>query len=38
MNRPLLVATGEPSRLWTVARGRIGIVGGAQAPPPGPGR
>ncbi|HYJ30606.1 MAG TPA: hypothetical protein VEW25_09735 [Allosphingosinicella sp.] len=38
MNRPLLVATGEPSRLWTVARGRIGMVGGAQTPPPGPGR
>jgi len=38
MNRPLLVATGEPSRLWSVARGRIGIVGGTRTPPPGPGR
>jgi hypothetical protein len=38
MNRPLLVATGNPERLWTVARGRIGLVGAAQTPPPGPGR
>jgi hypothetical protein len=44
MNRPLVVATGERS-LWTVARGRIGIVPPATAtartpspPPPGPGR
>jgi hypothetical protein len=40
MNRPLLVATGEPERLWTISRGRIGIVGAAptRTPPPGPGR
>ncbi|HZF95481.1 MAG TPA: hypothetical protein VEZ20_11495, partial [Allosphingosinicella sp.] len=40
MNRPLLVATGEPERLWTVSRGRIGMVGAAtvRTPPPGPGR
>ncbi|MEA3018471.1 MAG: hypothetical protein QOI38_3193 [Sphingomonadales bacterium] len=38
MNRPLLVATGDPDRLWTVARGRIGLVGAAQVPPAGPGR
>ena len=39
MNRPLLVATGNPDRLWTISRGRIGIVGGTpQVPPPGPGR
>ncbi|HEX8192028.1 MAG TPA: hypothetical protein VF552_03945 [Allosphingosinicella sp.] len=40
MNRPLLVATGEPERLWTISRGRIGLVGAAAArtPPPGPGR
>lgn len=43
MNRPLLVATGNPDRLWTISRGRIGIVGaaattGARTPPPGPGR
>jgi len=40
MNRPLLVATGEPERLWTVSRGRIGLVGAAatRTPPPGPGR
>jgi hypothetical protein len=38
MNRPLLVATGEPDRLWTITRGRIGLVGATQTPPPGPGR
>lgn len=39
MNRPLLVATGNPHRLWTISRGRIGLVGAAQTPPPpGPGR
>ncbi|HEX8654933.1 MAG TPA: hypothetical protein VF693_06910 [Allosphingosinicella sp.] len=38
MNRPLLVATGDPHRLWTVSRGRIGLVGVAQVPPAGPGR
>jgi hypothetical protein len=40
MNRPLLVATGEPERLWTVSRGRIGMVGATtvRTPPPGPGR
>ena len=38
MNRPMLVATGNPDRLWTIARGRIGLVGAAQTPPPGPGR
>ena len=38
MNRPLLVATGNPDRLWTVARGRIGLVGALQVPPAGPGR
>jgi hypothetical protein len=42
--RPLLVATGNPDRLWTIGRGRIGLVGIEQAqrplqiPPPGPGR
>jgi hypothetical protein len=40
MNRPLLVATGNPDRLWTISRGRIGIVGAAatRTPPSGPGR
>ena len=40
MNRPLLVATGEPERLWTISRGRIGVVGASptRTPPPGPGR
>jgi len=38
MNQPLLVATGNPDRLWTVSRGRIGLVGAAQVPPSGPGR
>lgn len=31
MNRPLLVATGEPDRVWAVAQGRIGLVGDPQA-------
>jgi hypothetical protein len=31
MNRPLLVATGEPERVWAVAQGRIGLVGDPQA-------
>jgi hypothetical protein len=38
MNRPLLVATGNPDRLWTISRGRIGLVGASRTPPPGPGR
>lgn len=40
MNRPLMVATGTPERLWAIERGRIGIVGApaARTPPPGPGR
>lgn len=40
MNRPLLVATGEPERLWTVSRGRIGVLpaSATRTPPPGPGR
>jgi hypothetical protein len=40
MNRPLLVATGDPERLWSISRGRIGIVGATtgRTPPPGPGR
>jgi|GEM_PF-2599404 len=38
MNRPLLVTTAEPARVWSVARGRIGMVGGVRVPPPGPGR
>jgi hypothetical protein len=37
-NRPLLVATAEPERQWSVARGRIGMVGAVRVPPPGPGR
>jgi len=40
--RPLLVATGDPERVWAIGRGRIGLVGLDQArnevPPPGPGR
>ncbi|HEX8525868.1 hypothetical protein [Allosphingosinicella sp.] len=31
MNRPLLVATGEPHRLWAVAQGRIGMIGDSAA-------
>jgi hypothetical protein len=40
MNRPMLVATGEPERVWTISRGRIGMVGSSaiRTPPPGPGR
>ncbi|HEX8642356.1 MAG TPA: hypothetical protein VF702_00410 [Allosphingosinicella sp.] len=40
MNRPLLVATGSPERVWSISRGRIGIVGASASrpPPPGPGR
>lgn len=38
MNRPLLVSTADPARTWSVARGRIGVVGGVRVPPPGPGR
>jgi hypothetical protein len=38
MNRPLTVSTAEPPRQWSVARGRIGMVGALRVPPPGPGR
>jgi hypothetical protein len=31
MNRPLVVATGEPERVWAVAQGRIGLIGDPQA-------
>jgi hypothetical protein len=37
-NRPLIVGTAEPSRQWSIARGRIGLVGAVRVPPPGPGR
>lgn len=35
MNRPLVVATGEPERVWAVAQGRIGLIGDPQAQAPG---
>ena len=39
MNRPLLVATGEPERVWAVREGRVGLLSNVPAiPPPGPGR